>query len=464
MFYLAVALKSYDAQATHSDSITTYLASCPADHVTAGSTVAMLQLEYLGLALALGLLIGVERGWAYREAEAGSRIAGIRTFGLIALAGGLAGLIGSTVHIALATILIAAVATLVVIGYRQSLANAPNVSATMAIVMLLTLSIGLLATIGQPVIASVTAAVVTLVLSLRRQLHGWLGRLSEIEVQAIARFALIALAILPLLPDRAMGPYEAWNPHQLWTMVVLVSGLSFLGYVASKRFGPSRGTIATAAAGAMVSSTAVTASLATRLRADEEAPGTLIAGIAASSAVMFLRVLLMVSVLAPFALRSLILIIGPAALISLIATWWSLRKVAGQQRAVEKQIALRNPFDLGPALILVAVVMFLSLIARWVLADFGDAGLATVLAISGMVDVDSAIITMGGLPPSSLAPVTAGLILAAPVLLNTVLKAGIAIGIAGWRRGLPAARPLLLSTAAALMMLPLLLIDVRLPF
>lgn len=424
----------------------------------------MLQLGYLGLALALGLLIGVERGWAYREAEAGSRIAGIRTFGLIALAGGLAGLVGSTVHIALATILIAAVAALVVIGYRQSLANAPNVSATMAIVMLLTLCIGLLATIGQPIIASVTAAVVTLVLSLRRQLHGWLGRLSEIEVQAIARFALIALAILPLLPDRAMGPYEAWNPQQLWMMVVLVSGLSFVGYVASKRFGPSRGTIATAAAGAMVSSTAVTASLATRLRANDEAPGILIAGIAAASAVMLLRVLLMVAVLSPFALRSLTLIIGPAALISLIATWWSLRTVAKPQSTEEKQFVLRNPFDLGPALILVALVMILSLIARWVLARFGDAGLATVLAISGMVDVDSAIITMGGLPPSSLAPVTAGLILAAPVLLNTLLKAGIAIGIAGTRRGLPAARPLLLSMAGALLMLPLLLIDVRLPF
>ena len=435
-----------------------------ADYVTAQPINAMLQLEYLGLALALGLLIGVERGWAHREAEAGSRIAGIRTFGLIALAGGLAGLIGSTVHIALASILVAAVAALVVIGYRQSLANAPDVSATMAIVMLLTLCIGLLPTIGQPVVASVTAAVVTLVLSLRHQLHGWLGRLSEIEVQAIARFALIALAILPLLPDRAMGPYDAWSPHQLWTMVVLVSGLSFMGYVASKRLGPSRGTIATAAAGAMVSSTAVTASLATRLRANDEAPGILIAGIAASSAVMFVRVLLMVAAIAPIALRSLTLIIGPAALISLIAAWWSLRKVAGQQQTHEEQIALRNPFDLGPALILVALVMILSVFARWVLTHFGDVGLATVLAISGMVDVDSAIITMGGLPPGSLAPLTAGLILAAPVLLNTALKAGIAIGIAGWRRGFPAARPLLLSMAAALLMLPLLLIDVPLPF
>jgi uncharacterized membrane protein (DUF4010 family) len=146
----------------------------------------------------------------------------------------------------------------------------------------------------------------------------------------------------------------------------------------------------------MVSSTAVTASLATRLRATDEAAGILIAGIAASSAVMFVRVLLMVATLAPFALGSLALIIGPAALTRVVATWWSLRTAAKQHRTDENQIALRNPFDLGPALILVALVMILSLVARWVLAHFGDAGLATVLALSGMVDVDSAIITMGG--------------------------------------------------------------------
>ncbi len=240
-------------------------------------------------------------------------------------------------------------------------------------------------------------------------------------------------------------------------MVVIVSGLSFAGYFATRWLGASRGIIATAAAGAMISSTAVTAALATRLRdgALERAP--LIAGIAAASAVMFLRVLVMTGLVAPFALPSLAIIVGVPTAISLICMVWFLRRaiVPGDAAA---EIPVRNPLDLRPALILVGLVMVASMLARFVLDRFGDAGLATVLTLTGMLDVDSAIITMSGLPPDTLEPWLAGLILSLPVMLNTLLKSVVAISIAGWKAGWQAALPLVLSAMGALAALPYLLL------
>ncbi|MCI4592479.1 MgtC/SapB family protein [Sphingobium sp. BYY-5] len=410
----------------------------------------------IGLSLALGLLIGIQRGWALRNEERGSRFAGIRTFGLLGLVGGLAGAIRA-IDGDFGTVLIAAAAILILLGYAGAARHGRNISGTASLVGLLTLGCGFLATTQQEMLATIIAVVVTLVLALRTQLHGWIGRLNEVEVNAIARFALIALVILPLLPDRAYGPLDAWNPRQLWMVVVMVSGFSFAGYVASKRLGASRGTIATAGAGAMVSSTAVTAALATRLHNDAEEAPILVAGIAAASTVMLLRVLILVGILAPLALPALALLVVPATLVSALATLWYLGVAKRHPAKPSQEVTVHNPFDIMPALALMALVMVLSLVSRWVLHRFGDAGLATVLALSGMVDVDSAIITMGGLPHGTLDGQTAGLILAVPVMLNTFVKAGVTISLAGWRRGWRAALPLVASVAAGLLMLPLVL-------
>ena len=410
----------------------------------------------IALSLTLGLLIGIQRGWTLRKEPPGSRFAGIRTFGLLGLAGGMAGAIHSSDSI-VATIILAGAAILVLLGYAELAWRSGKVSGTASLVGLLTLGCGFLATTQQAMLATIIAVVITLVLALRPQLHVWVERLSEAEVNAIARFALIAMVILPLLPDRTFGPFDAWNPRQLWMVVVMVSGFSFAGYVASKRLGASRGTIATAGAGAMVSSTAVTAALATRLRNIDERAPILIAGIATASTVMLLRVLVLVAVLAPFAFSTLALLVVPAALISAAATLWHMRIAMRRPAKPTEEVAVRNPFDILPALALMALVMVLSLVSRWVLHKFGDAGLATVLALSGMVDVDSAIITMGGLPSGTLDARTAGLVLAAPVMLNTLFKAGAAISLAGWTRGWQAALPLVASVAAGLLMLPIVL-------
>jgi uncharacterized membrane protein (DUF4010 family) len=411
------------------------------------------EFEAIGLALALGLLVGVQRGWATRSAPDGSRFAGIRTFGLLGLAGGIAGALQARAA-GLATVLLAACAVLVLIGYWRATAHAKAISGTASIAALLTLACGYIAGAGSFALAAAASGTMVLVLALRSPLHRWLNRLDEAEVAAIARFALIALVILPLLPDTPFGPFGAWRPRQLWLVVVLVSGFSFLGYFAARQLGPARGILATAAAGSMVSSTAVTASLAAKLRDGEGDPALLNAGIALASAVMFVRVMVLTAALARFALPTLVLFAGPGMLASLAAFAWLMRR-RKPTTAATRTLPLRNPFALGPALWMMVLVMVMTVIARWVLVRFGDSGLAAVLAITGAADVDSAIITMGNLPSGTLAPRLAGLVLLSPILLNSLFKAATAVSIAGWGKAKGGAISLVIAVIAAALAVPL---------
>lgn len=406
-------------------------------------------LTGLALALALGLLVGIQRGWAHRERAPGSQFAGIRTYGLLGLAGGMAGALYAWAQV-MAIVILGATAALVLISYYRESRQQDLISGTGSIVGLITLACGFLSASGYWLAASVIAGSVVLLLSQRTRLHHLIDRLSEKDIRAIGYFILISIVILPLLPDRNYGPYDAWNPQKLWFLVALVSGFSLAGYVATRLFGPTRGIIATAAAGSVVSSTAVTAALASRLREKEGNPHFLYAGIAAASVVMFMRIMALVLVLAPFALLDLATIAVPGALVSLAATWLHLR--AARMHPPEEQVAMeiRNPANLMPALLLVGLVMVMTVAARWVLARFGDQGLAVVLAISGTVDVDSAVITMGSLPAGTLDARMAALVLLAPMVLNTLFKGGIAVSVAGWKRGFPGLLILAVSAAASL--------------
>lgn len=418
--------------------------------------------EGIFLGLALGLLAGIQRGWVQRNEVAGTRFAGIRTFGLLGLAGGIAGELFTGAE-AIAVILLAAASGLILIGFLRTSERAGSVSGTTSLAGLITVACGFLAATDRQLAAVAITVFMVLLLALRPQLHRMLRGMSEAEVLAIARFALIAVVILPLLPDRPYGPYDAWNPQKLWLVVVLVSGLSLAGYVTGKLLGPTRGTLATAAAGAVVSSTAVTASMATRIKGGEENAALLHTGIALASVVMFLRLLLLVGALAPFALPSLAVTAIPGLIVSLISAIWLYRQARRQPATADNEVRVRNPFAIGPALLLMALVMAMSLAARWVLARYGDAELAVVLALSGMVDVDSAVITMGTLPLGALHSTIAGLVLLPPIFLNTLFKAGVAVSIAGWRQARPALWTLGLTAMALLAAVPLALFLFGLP-
>src|SRR4029453_939392 len=216
-----------------------------------------------GAALAVGLLIGIERGWKLRDEKAGARVAGVRTFTLMGLSGGIAGLIGVHGYGLAAGAIAAAAAALIVLGYSRSVMKQRD--ATTAFAALATLAIGFLAGSGNAGLAVAAGAVTVSLLALREEIHGLLGKLDEDDVKALGGFSVIALAVLPFLPDHSFGPYGAWNAAKLWWIVILVTGFSFIGYVANRIFGARRGTIATALIGGAYSSTAVTQSLAQRL-------------------------------------------------------------------------------------------------------------------------------------------------------------------------------------------------------
>nr|WP_313437622.1 DUF4010 domain-containing protein [Novosphingobium sp.] len=405
-------------------------------------------LVALGVSLALGLLVGLQRGWARREQAEGSRFAGIRTFALMGLAGGLSGVLLAPAPGA-ATVLLGAAGVLVIVGYWRDARINDSVSGTSGMVALVTLASGLLVGMGERLIGTAVAVVMVLLLAMREQLHDWIDRLSRREVLSIARFALIALVILPLLPNEDFGPFDAWNPRKLWLIVVLVSGFSFAGYFATRIVGAARGVIATAAAGALVSSTAVTASLANRLKESTIPAPVLVSAISVSSVVMFLRVMVLTGLLAPPALPMLVKLVAPGLVVSLGFAAWHLHRT----RRVEvgdtsHEMTIRNPFDIAPALMLTGLVMVLTVASLWVLENFGNRGLALVLAISGTVDVDSAIITTGGLAGRTLDPRTAGLVLAVPVALNTLFKAGVVASVAGLKKGRDGVIPLVASALA----------------
>ena len=394
----------------------------------------------IGAAVAAGLLIGIERGWTQRGQRAGTRVAGVRTFTLLGLAGGLGGLLGAKGQTLVAGCIAASAAALLVAGYFKRLQEKPD--ATTPVAALATLAVGFLAGSGSAGLALSAAAVAVLVLAMREELHGFVAKLDEHDVKALARFAVIALGVLPFLPNEPMGPYGAWNPWKLWWVVVLVTGFSFMAYVANRLFGARRGTISTALIGGAYSSTAVTQSLAQRL-GSKEAGGAEAAGIALATAVMYLRVIALVAFLAPRILPSFVLVVLGPLLAAWAAGWWLYRKAP----KCEGPSPPGNPIALLPALGFLLFVAAAAVVARWAEGRFGEQGIAVLLLIMGSMDVDAAIVTAGGLPPQAIAAELAALALGGTILANMFVKLGVTLAYARGK-GLAAALALGASMVA----------------
>ena len=366
----------------------------------------------------------------------------MRTFTLIGIVSGLAGLAGQFGQSFAAGALVGGTAAVLAIGYasRPGLRRKPD--ATTPIAALTTVALGFIAGFGQPAFAIAGAAVVTFLLALKAELHGFLEKLDQDDVKALARYAIIAGAILPFLPSGSYGPLGAWNPQKLWLVVVLVTGFSFLGYVANRIFGERHGTIATALIGGAYSSTAVTQSLAQRLGQDDH-PGAENAGIALATAVMYLRVILLIGLLATRVLAPFALILLPAVAVAWAAGFWLYRTAP----RCDAPAPPGNPIALLPAFGFVAFVAIAAVAAKWAAGRFGEHGIAVLLLIVGSTDVDTAIITLGGLQPAAISPLLAAMAIAGTIIANMAVKIGITLVYAG-RKGIPAAIAMTTSVVA----------------
>jgi uncharacterized membrane protein (DUF4010 family) len=385
--------------------------------------------------LGIGLLIGIERGWRMREEQPGTRVAGVRTFTLLGLVGGLAGLkLGLPLQILTLILAIGAAAT-VIVGYYLDARRDGNVSATSAIAGLLTLLLGGLAASGWMSLASVGAGATVILLALREPMHRALKETRPTEIKALVRLVLVVLVILPLLPNADLGPYGL-NPRRLWTVVVITGAVSFVGYVLVRLLGGRKGALTTAVVGALVSSTAVTLECSRRIRAEEAVQANQ-AAIVIASGVMMLRALLLVGLLTPAILGRFATLLAPALVLTAVEGAILVLRTRRDEGSLAPE-TIRPP-DLKLALLFGGLVLLMAVAAGWAEQQMRGSG-AAVVAIGGMFDVDSAIAALGTLPPGTLTLELAAFAVAVPVIFNSVLKAGLGLGVAGWRRGwVPAA-------------------------
>ena len=392
----------------------------------------------LGIAIANGFIIGLERGWQGRESEEGSRVAGLRTFGLIGLLGGLWGLLGADQGVWLTALAFVALTALLIVAHVLSIKKTGDYGITTIVAALIAFALGALAANGLLHIAVAGAIVTAIILSLKTLLHSWLRLIDYDELSAILKLALIWIVILPLMPDQGYGPWQAINPYQIWWMVVLIAGISFAGYMAIKIVGSRKGLLITGFLGGLISSTAATINLSKLAQKKTRIP-VICAAILLAETIMFPRMLLEIAVVNRVLLLPALLPIGVMSVVMLagVAMMWRIKEDSSSD-----ELPVTNPFQIKMALqfgLLLALVMFLS---RAFQAWLGETGIYLVSLISGVADVDAITLSLASMAGNELEAETAvrGIVIAA--IANTLFKTTLAVGIAGrtmvWRL-LPAA-------------------------
>lgn len=381
-------------------------------------------LPRLGVALALGLLIGLERGWERRDTPEGARVAGIRTFGIIGLLGGTAATLAEIFGAVVMAAALVSLGLLMAVSYWRQTAHHGHMGVTTLVAALLAFLLGAMAGQGLLLPAAVASIVVALLLSVKAELHGLLARIDKRELFATLRLLLISVVLLPILPNRGFGPLQALNPYQLWLMVVLIAGVSYVGYVSVMLIGDRRGILAAALLGGMASSTAVAINLGRLAREHPEGRDLFAAGIIGASTVMFPRVLAIAAVFAPLVASSLLLPLAAATVVGAAFSAWHVRRAGAMEtEKLGQRFVPKNPLDLRTAIqfgLILAVIMVLARVAQ---DRYGDIGLFVLAALSGITDVDAIVLsfsTMATAGTATVAVAAAGVLVA--VLVNTLVK------------------------------------------
>lgn len=337
-------------------------------------------IRLYGTALAIGLLIGLER-----ERKNDSR--GLRTFALVALLGALLGALSS--HLGQPALLLVAAAAIVLLSvaaYWHDHDAVREPPTTSMVAMAVTGLLGLLCGLDQSQVAVPLAVVVFALLILKLELHGAVGRLGREDLIAILQFAVLTFIALPLLPDRPYGPYDSLNPHEIWLMVVLVSGVGLAGFLLLRFAGPGLGAPLAAIAGGLVSSTATTLVFARHARAGGGAALQALL-VMLSNLTMLVRLGIMGAFVEPRLLPGVAAVIGAAIVATVpIGLWLAPRA----RRETDQPLpVLSNPTSLRVALGFGLAFGAISLLSAWASARLGERALYAVAAVSGLTDVDA---------------------------------------------------------------------------
>ncbi|CAG1004572.1 hypothetical protein PHYC_03153 [Phycisphaerales bacterium] len=377
----------------------------------------------LGIALGLGLLVGLQRE------RAGSAIAGIRTFAIITLLGAAAAMLTEPLGawVVVAGFLSVAVLTLVGNLIRPVAEESPGVTTEAA--MLLMYGVGAMVVLGPRIPAVMVGAACAILLQVKPVLQRLAKALSDADIKAIMQFAAMTLILLPIVPDVPMGPFDVLNPRSLWWMVVLVVGMSLLGYVAYRVFGGRRGTALAGILGGMISSTATTVSFSRRAKESPGSAGVCVLAIMLASCVLYVRVLVELWAAA----RTHFLAIAPAVgwlfLISVVIAGLAVMRARGQPATLAAQ---KNPSELRSALFFAALYAAVLVASAAAHRQFGTSGIYAVAAISGLTDMDAITLSSARMAmETTVTPPQASNAIVIAALSNTVFKTGVMAVIGG---------------------------------
>lgn len=404
----------------------------------------------IAVALLLGLLIGLQR----ERAE--SHVGGIRTFPMIAAFGTICGWLalehGGWI---VAAGLLAVAALLVVSNLMEARAGKGDPGQTTEISALLLYGVGAYLVAGDAAVAVALGGAIAVLLHLKDPLHAFASRIGERDVAAIMQFALITLVVLPVLPDRAYGPYEALNPYQIWLMVVLIVGIGLVGYVASKVLGERQGAVVGGMIGGLVSSTATTVAFARRTAAAPSGAALAALVVAIASGMVYPRIITLIAVVAPGQVATMLPPLGvmtAASAVVAAALYFACRDRKG---AIAEQ---GNPADLKLALTFAGIYAVISFLVAAAQSEFGVRALYPVAIFAGLTDVDAITLSTSQLVGKGrLAAETAWRLILVASLSNLVFK-GVLVAFLGGgtllRLLVPAFGALLVTGALVLWLAP----------
>lgn len=382
-----------------------------------------------GVALAIGILVGMQREFAYDQDNQSDEatFAGIRTFALMALSGCTAAYLADLLGSAWAFIaIVLPLGALITVAYFvQSWRG--QIGMTTEVAAVVTILAGALCFYDQLALAVAVGVITTVLLSLKFELHGIVARFTREDILAVLKFAIITAIILPVLPNRTFGspPLDVLNPYKIWLMVVLISGISFLGYILYKFLGSRRGVGLTGLLGGLASSTATTLSFAGRSKKGSHLAKPFALAITIAWTVMFARVLIEVGVVYSPLLSHLWVPMAAAGIVGLVFIGYLYFAPRADD---QEEVTISNPFELRPAITFGLLYGLILVVARAAQLYFSETGIYLSSIVSGVADVDAITLSMAELSRSgNLELPTAARAIILAVMANTLVKGAIVV-------------------------------------
>ena len=398
----------------------------------------------MAVALAVGFLIGLQREQSASQESAGERSAlgGVRTYPLVALSGALCVLLAGRFGLWLVGAGFVAFLIPFTLAYADDLRKGRDRGITTEVAFVLTYFLGCLAaadgvagTVKERLLLCASLSVaVTALLSFKDPLHNLAARISRDDLYATIKFGVLALVILPLLPNKAYGPYQALNPFHIGLFIVLTAGVSFVGFVAVRLLGPGRGLGVTGLVGGVVSSTAITLSLSGRAKRDREVAQACALGIVLASTVMAVRVVGLVAVINRPLVAAVAVPMGAMTLAGLGAAGLFYLRSRKESREGE-EVKFSNPFEISSALKFGLVFTIVLIASKFAAATWGHKGTYFAALLAGSTDVDAITLTLSRMVPNELDARRAATGIFLACASNTLVKAGMACVIGGWAFG-----------------------------